>query len=71
MTAIRKLDWNEPAVPVALSGGVLLASSTYRERVLSAMRAMGIRAEPVCRVDEPAAGAIRLAIGCLCSKEDA
>jgi N-acetylmuramic acid 6-phosphate etherase len=71
MTAIRKLDWNEPAVPVALSGGVLLASSTYRERVLSAMRAMGIRAEPVCRVDEPAAGAIRLAICCLCSKEDA
>jgi N-acetylmuramic acid 6-phosphate etherase len=57
----RRLGWDGP-VPVALSGGLLLGSEGYRERVLGALRMLGIQPEPVQLVEEPARGAIRLAL---------
>src|SRR5439155_1183473 len=57
----RTLGFQQRAVPVALSGGVLLASTAYRERVLAALGSLGIRADPVTVVREPAEGALRLA----------
>jgi N-acetylglucosamine kinase-like BadF-type ATPase len=57
----RRLGWTGP-VPVALSGGLLLGSEDYRQRVLGALRALGIEPEPVKLVEEPAEGAIRLAL---------
>lgn len=57
----RTLALDRSAVPVALSGGVLLASSGYRRRVLSAFESLGFRADPVTVVREPAEGALRRA----------
>jgi len=50
-----------PPYPLALAGGLLLASASYRERLLQALAAQGITAEPVTLVPEPAEGAVRLA----------
>jgi N-acetylglucosamine kinase-like BadF-type ATPase len=58
---VRRLGWTGP-VPVALSGGLLLGSEGYRRRVLGALRALGIGPDPVQLVEEPAEGAIRLAL---------
>jgi N-acetylmuramic acid 6-phosphate etherase len=52
----------EPPVPLALAGGLLLGSASYRERVVRALAAQGIAAAPVAVVPEPAAGAVRLAL---------
>jgi N-acetylmuramic acid 6-phosphate etherase len=58
----QTLDVGRSGVPVALSGGVLLASTTYRQSVLIALESLGVRAEPVAIVREPAQGALRLAL---------
>jgi N-acetylglucosamine kinase-like BadF-type ATPase len=47
--------------PLAVAGGVLLASASYRERFLAALRRAGTVPDPVTLVDEPARGAVRLA----------
>jgi N-acetylglucosamine kinase-like BadF-type ATPase len=57
----QALGFNRHAVPLALSGGVLLASINYRQRLLSVLESLGIRADPVMVVREPAEGALRLA----------
>ena len=49
------------AAPMALSGGVLVASAIYRQRVLAALESLGLRAASVTVVREAADGAIRLA----------
>jgi hypothetical protein len=56
----RQLGW-QGAVPLALAGGCLLASASYREQVVGRLRAAGVRCEPVACVPEPAVGAVRLA----------
>ncbi|WP_143393451.1 N-acetylglucosamine kinase [Fimbriiglobus ruber] len=48
-------------IPVALAGGVLLGSETYRTYFLTALRNAGIEYGPVQLVPEPAAGAVVLA----------
>jgi N-acetylmuramic acid 6-phosphate etherase len=58
---VRQLGWESP-VPVALAGGLLLGSEGYRERVLRSLRSLGVQAEPVTRVEEPARGAVKLAL---------
>jgi N-acetylglucosamine kinase-like BadF-type ATPase len=60
--AARKLGLDQGVVPVALAGGLLLASPEYRERVLRAVAALGLQAGPVTLVHEPAQGALRLAM---------
>jgi hypothetical protein len=62
-TAAGKLGLERRPVPLALAGGLLLAASRYRQRVLEALAAREIRAEPVTQVQEPAEGAVRLALG--------
>jgi N-acetylmuramic acid 6-phosphate etherase len=57
----QRLGWSGP-IPVALSGGLLLGSEGYRQKVLEALRSHGVQAEPVQLVEEPAEGAIRLAL---------
>lgn len=56
-----RLGWSGP-IPVALSGGLLLGSEDYRRRVLAALRSLDVRPEPVQLVEEPAQGAVRLAL---------
>jgi N-acetylglucosamine kinase-like BadF-type ATPase len=56
----RQLDLVGP-VPVALAGGLLLASESYRSLVLKGLREAGLIPNPVTMVNEPAEGAVRLA----------
>ncbi len=60
--AARKLGLEAGPVPLALSGGVFLASATYRERFTQALRALAVEAGPVDLVRDPAEGAVRLAM---------
>jgi N-acetylglucosamine kinase-like BadF-type ATPase len=58
---VRTLDFAPRAIPLALSGGVLLASASYRKWVLAALESLGVCADPIIVVHEPAQGALRLA----------
>jgi N-acetylmuramic acid 6-phosphate etherase len=49
------------AVPIALSGGLLVRAPTYRDRLLRQLRNVGIRPSHVLAVSEPAEGALRRA----------
>ncbi|HEV3118130.1 MAG TPA: BadF/BadG/BcrA/BcrD ATPase family protein, partial [Gemmataceae bacterium] len=49
-------------VPLALAGGVLLESDLYKDMLLSKLRLLGVCADPVTRVKDPAEGALRLAL---------
>jgi hypothetical protein len=68
---VRELGLDTKAVPLALSGGVLVASTGYRERFLNALRSMGLVAAPLTLVPEPARGAVRLALAALPRDEPA
>jgi N-acetylmuramic acid 6-phosphate etherase len=57
----RQLGWSGP-VPVALAGGLLLGSAAQRERVLSGLRSLGVPPIRVALVEEPAQGALKLAL---------
>jgi N-acetylmuramic acid 6-phosphate etherase len=63
VAAARKVGLEHQPVPLALAGGLLLASSSYRRQVLEAAAQRGLRPEPVGLVEEPALGAVRLALG--------
>jgi N-acetylmuramic acid 6-phosphate etherase len=60
-TIARQLALPSP-LPLALAGGLLLASKSYRERLLKALRALEITTGKVELVPEPAHGAVRLAL---------
>jgi N-acetylmuramic acid 6-phosphate etherase len=60
-TSARQINLTSP-LPLALAGGLLLASASYRERLLSALSALGVLVNPMTMVREPADGAIRLAL---------
>jgi N-acetylmuramic acid 6-phosphate etherase len=60
-TVARRLHMTGVAVPVALSGGTLLGSESYRERVLERLGAESLVVQSIHLVPEPAAGALRLA----------
>ncbi len=57
----RTLGFDRSAAPLALSGGVLLASSGYRRCVVSALQSLGFQPDPIAVVREPAEGALRWA----------
>ena len=56
----RALDLPAP-VPLALAGGLLVGSASYRGRLLQALTIRGVQASPLAVVQEPAEGAVRLA----------
>lgn len=58
---LRQLCW-EGSVPLALAGGLLLGSEVYRQRVLDALATLGVQPGPIAFVEEPAQGAIQLAV---------
>jgi len=59
--AARKLELGAGPVPLALAGGVMHASQSYRDRFLQSLEALGLQAAPVMLVRQPAEGALRLA----------
>jgi N-acetylmuramic acid 6-phosphate etherase len=62
VAAARQLNLALAPLPLALAGGVLVASPGFTEKVLGALACRGLRAEPVTLVREPAEGAVRLAL---------
>jgi N-acetylglucosamine kinase-like BadF-type ATPase len=60
--AARQLKLEAAPLPLALAGGVILASARYASKVVAAMASRGFRADPVTLVREPAEGAVRLAL---------
>jgi N-acetylglucosamine kinase-like BadF-type ATPase len=58
---VCKLGLAPQALPLALAGGVLLGSAFYRQAVLRALASVGLHADPVTLVPEPAEGALHLA----------
>jgi N-acetylglucosamine kinase-like BadF-type ATPase len=48
-------------LPVALTGGLVIHSTAYRERFLTELRACGVAPGPVGLVDDPVVGAVVLA----------
>jgi N-acetylglucosamine kinase-like BadF-type ATPase len=58
----RQLGLEGAPLPLALAGGVLLASAGYQEKVRTVLIARGLQAEPINLVREPAEGAVRLAL---------
>jgi N-acetylglucosamine kinase-like BadF-type ATPase len=61
VVVVRKLGLASE-VPLALAGGVFVASTSYRQRVLQALASLGVHPSPVTLVEEPAEGAVRLAL---------
>jgi N-acetylglucosamine kinase-like BadF-type ATPase len=59
--ATRQLNLG-PALPIALAGGLLLESADYRRRFLTALAKLGLEADPITLVTDPAVGAVRLAL---------
>jgi N-acetylglucosamine kinase-like BadF-type ATPase len=62
-TSARQLGLTSP-IPLALAGGLLLRSPTYRDCLVRALQAVGIIVNPIELVSEPAEGAVRLAMSC-------
>jgi N-acetylmuramic acid 6-phosphate etherase len=60
--AVRQLDLEPVPLPLALAGGVLVASPLYVENVLKELESRGFVCEPLTLVGEPAEGAVRLAL---------
>ncbi len=60
-TVAKKLDLTKGKVPLAITGGVIISNASYRQQILAALTKLGCDADPVCTVQEPAEGAIRIA----------
>ncbi|MBO0697178.1 MAG: N-acetylmuramic acid 6-phosphate etherase, partial [Zavarzinella sp.] len=58
---VTELGLPRVGVPIALAGGLLVQSPTYRDRLVSSLARMGIQPGHVLMVPEPAEGALRLA----------
>jgi N-acetylmuramic acid 6-phosphate etherase len=61
-TVVRALQLDAEPVPLALAGGVLLGHQEYQAMLLDGLHDLGIVAESTSRVDEPAQGALNLAL---------
>ncbi len=59
--AVHNNGLSEKGLPVALAGGVLLGSETYRAAFLAGLRDAGVEPGPVQLVPDPADGAVVLA----------
>lgn len=59
--AAMRLQLSPDQVPLAMTGGTLLNSEHYRDNVLQGLDRLGIHADPVTLVHDPAEGGVRLA----------
>src|SRR5262249_29896842 len=61
VAAARKLSLPINGLPLAVTGGTILNGTSYREQFLTALHSLGLHAELVTLVHEPAEGAVRVA----------
>ena len=59
-SVVRQLGVDPARVPLALAGGLLLGNEPQRQRLLEALRGIGVVPSSVTRVSEPARGALRI-----------
>jgi N-acetylglucosamine kinase-like BadF-type ATPase len=59
--AAMRLELPPDRLPVAITGGTILSSEHYRQGVLQGLDRLGIHADPLTLVHDPAEGGIRLA----------
>jgi len=59
--AVNRLRMSREAVPLALAGGLMVKSASYRQRFIAQLSEATILADPLVVVAEPAEGALRLA----------
>jgi N-acetylglucosamine kinase-like BadF-type ATPase len=59
--AIAKCGLPKDGVPIALTGGLVLHSTPFRERLLTNLPVCGVTPGPVGLVEDPALGAVVLA----------
>jgi N-acetylmuramic acid 6-phosphate etherase len=59
--AAMRLELPPDRLPLAITGGTILCSDHYRQGVLQGLDKLGIHADPVTLVHEPAEGGVRLA----------
>lgn len=59
--AAMRLELPPDRLPLAVTGGTILSSEHYRQNVLQGLDKLGIHADPVTLVHEPAEGGVRLA----------
>jgi N-acetylmuramic acid 6-phosphate etherase len=64
-TVVRRLGLYRDGVAIALAGGLLTRSPTYRDRLLIKLGALEIRPGHVVEVSEPATGAVLRAVSLL------
>jgi N-acetylmuramic acid 6-phosphate etherase len=62
MTAAVARGLGLDRIALALTGGLLLESESYRAKLIDALHALDVHADPVALVHEPAEGALRMAI---------
>lgn len=67
LAVTTRLDIDPATVPFALAGGLLLGSTSYRNRVVRCLVELGVHPDPITLVPLPAEGAIRLALQLLVS----
>ncbi len=58
---VKELQLENSYLPLALAGGLLLASDGYRDNVLKWLQQWGLSPKPLTLVETPARGAIKLA----------
>jgi N-acetylmuramic acid 6-phosphate etherase len=61
-TVARKLGLASQKLPLAVTGGVVLANAGYRDQIVIALKTLAVDADPVTSVTEPAEGAVRIAL---------
>lgn len=71
LAAAGAASFSGPAIPLALTGGLLLGSETMRRALLDALAGGPCRFEPVEMVYAPVAGAVRLALELAKDEQDA
>jgi N-acetylglucosamine kinase-like BadF-type ATPase len=59
--AAMRLELPPDRLPLAVTGGTLVNSEHYRQTVLQGLDRLGIHADPVTLVHDPAEGGVRLA----------
>jgi N-acetylmuramic acid 6-phosphate etherase len=62
-TVAKKLNLDAARLPLAVTGGVIIANASFRQQIVADLAKLGCEADPVCTVREPAEGAIRIASG--------
>ena len=61
-TVVKQIEFREEKIPLTLTGGLLLNARSLRAKFLEELKTRGNRFSPIAVVQEPALGAVKIAI---------